>query len=261
MLIGAGFLPATAPQWAGAQQTGSTATSQMAPPGGVSLEYTGIGGITPPTELSAGFRGYGSSLPPVALSLEFTGYGAPSPPENIQLSFAGYRGPSPPQSLRLSFRGNEQEETISIQLFDEVPEQNTSVFRDRAFNGLEVDTTKFSRIAFRMAPEYSGTVMVPVGHSVYLSGNAAGDASVEIDNFLLLEIEGHAPVVIGSTAEVLSNGRPLRRIGRQSFAFAAREIDLTAYFRPGQPTALRANALDYGGFGKASDVFLVMVPE
>jgi hypothetical protein len=56
---------------------------------------------------------------------------------------------------------------------------------------------------------------------------------------------------------VRRNGNPAERIGRNSFSFDACEIDVTKLLPMGRPFRLRTSAMDYGGTGYVSDVFIV----
>jgi hypothetical protein len=61
----------------------------------------------------------------------------------------------------------------------------------------------------------------------------------------------------GNTEPVRRNGNPIEMIGRTSFSFNACEIDITKLLPVGKPFRLRASAMDYGGVGYVSDVFIV----
>lgn len=145
-----------------------------------------------------------------------------------------------------------------MRLFSAVPSQDSSVFRNARIPELEVETSTWDRTPYRLAPVFEGTVFVQAGSRISLAGDEAGAGPWSVDNFLLFEVgaEPHR-FVIGAAEPVRYGGSPLEYIAR-GYSFGAGEIDLTPYFPPGEVTQFRILALDYGGTGYLSDVFLVV---
>lgn len=145
----------------------------------------------------------------------------------------------------------------AIKLISKVSSRSSSAFKRNTDNRLRMNTTRWDKIPYRMAPVFSGTVRLARNQRAILAGNAAGTAGWGIDNFLLIEI-GNKRLVTGAHEPVIMAGRAVQHIGRNSQNIRAGEIDLTAYLQVGRPVNLRVTAFDYGGIGHVSDVFLIL---
>ncbi len=145
-------------------------------------------------------------------------------------------------------------------MFRIVQRQSSSVFRAHPDSRLEVATTRGTRTPHRVHRPFSATVRLGPGQRAFLAGDAAGTTGWSVDNFLLIEISGggsNGAFIVGHTEPVRMNRRQLPRIGRQSFSFSAGEIDLTRHLPQGA-SRITVHALDYGGAGFVSDVFLII---
>lgn len=151
--------------------------------------------------------------------------------------------------------------TSGIRLFGAVKSRPTSKFAGRPANHLRMQTTRWNKIPFHMAPVFRGTVTRRSGQKVFLAGDAAGKANWSLDNFLLLTFSssrGSRRVVVGGAEPVLLGGARITHHGPNRHGFTAGEIDLTGFLPIDVPVTLTAEALDYGGAGYLSDVYLVI---
>lgn len=139
----------------------------------------------------------------------------------------------------------------AFKVFSAVPTQSSDRFRGSTVGELTVNTTAWDRTPYRITGDYVGTVTMPPGGRVLLAGNAAGNAGWGVDNFLYVEIDGRG-YVASQDDTVMENGEVLQNLGGDGIT------DLTAYFQPGVPTTVRIMALDYGGVGGVSDIYLVV---
>lgn len=153
--------------------------------------------------------------------------------------------------------GNSQ----AIRLFGSVPTADSSTFKSNVYSAVSVDTSTYDRTPYHMATPYSGTVTIQPGQRCFLAGDSAGQSGWSVDNFLLFEIQtgmGTKYLFCGDADPVSYNGQKVQQVGPSSFSFDAGEVDLTSYFPKGVPVQLKVSALDYGGIGHVSDVYLII---
>lgn len=94
-----------------------------------------------------------------------------------------------------------------------------------------------------------------------MAGNAAFDAGIAIDNYILFEVLdlGGALIragVVGNGEEMRLNGTTVPLIGPASYTYAAGAIDITSLLPTDALFRLRVSSLDYGGDAFVSDVYL-----
>ena len=148
-----------------------------------------------------------------------------------------------------------------LQVVRNVPNQSSSAFKKNVRNDLSVDTTSCDKIPYSMhVSNHDLTITTP--GKFCLAGDAGGTKGWSIDNFLLIEVLDQSGNLISSAVAgimetVRRNGNPVERIGRSSHSFDACEIDVTKLLPVGRPFRLRTSAMDYGGVGYVSDVFIV----
>jgi len=114
---------------------------------------------------------------------------------------------------------------------------------------------------------YVGTLTYrvdPRTQRVTLAGDREGRKGYRVDNFLLFEVRSSRGVqrfYIGGTdhkSGITFRGKRVQQVGNNKLSFQAGKLDLTRFFPVGEALTLRAWALDYGGVGGVSDVFLIM---
>ncbi len=151
--------------------------------------------------------------------------------------------------------------SFPLQVVRNVPNQNSSAFKKNVRNDLSMDTTRYDKIPYSMHVS-SHDLMIAAPAKFCLAGDAGGTKGWSVDNFLLIEVLDQSgnltsSALAGNTETVRRNGNPIETIGRTSFSFNACEIDITKLLPVGKPFRLRASAMDYGGVGYVSDVFIV----
>ncbi len=101
------------------------------------------------------------------------------------------------------------------------------------------------------------------GGRVRLYGDEAGTLGWSVDNFVLLEI-GDAKgtvlnrVAIGFQQGVTCGSEHIDTIGGMKFSFEPGEIDLSTLLPADEPFTIKASALDAGGVGQTTDLYLVL---
>jgi len=149
----------------------------------------------------------------------------------------------------------------SIKIFSNVPNQNSAAFQANRFSDLTVNTSSWDRIPYHMARQFHQVITLGAGQKCFLAGDEAGQKGWSVDNFLYIEIRNKGTVkrlIAGYAEPVYYKGQLVQQIGRQSFSFGPGEIDLTPYIPQGQSVELTVAALDYGGVGYISDLYLII---
>jgi hypothetical protein len=149
----------------------------------------------------------------------------------------------------------------AVQLLPETPEKPTEDIKELR-KDIEVDTRDFDRTPHVVASQETDTLQL-AGQRARLFGNQAATDGFSVDNFLLFEVldakgQVTSRFVIGQAEGVLVNDQRLDNVGKMGFNFDAGEIDITSHLPESAPFKLRVTALDYGGVGRVSDVWLVM---
>jgi uncharacterized caspase-like protein len=153
----------------------------------------------------------------------------------------------------------------SLQIIKNVPVQSSNNFKMNLRSDLKMDTWTYDKIPYYMTTS-STKVMLRSPRKVTLAGDAQGRMPWKVDNFLLLETMDSSgailrKVVIGNTDDVLYDGKVIQKIGPKSFTFQAETIDVTELFPINRQVVLRASAMDYGGLGEVSNIFLILMNE
>jgi hypothetical protein len=104
------------------------------------------------------------------------------------------------------------------------------------------------------------------GVEVTLAGDEAGTQGFNVDNFILLEVLSDDGRRLGRAAVGSVNGlsEGIERIdlmGQRAFSFEANEVNLATLIPERGRFRVRATALDTGGVGRVSDVFLIVTPK
>lgn len=103
------------------------------------------------------------------------------------------------------------------------------------------------------------------GVDLTLAGDEAGTQGFSVDNFILLEVLSDDGKRLGRAAVGYLNGlsEGLERVdllGPRAFSFEANEVSLATLLPEKGRFRVRATALDLGGVGRVSDVFLIVSP-
>ena len=154
----------------------------------------------------------------------------------------------------------------SLQIIKSIASQGSSAFKknENLRTDLVMQTSSWDKTPYKM---YEGVynLFLKSARKVLLSGNAQASEGWNVDNFLYLEVFNYSgkllkQVVIGNHEPVLAGNVAIEKLGGNKFDFAAGEIDITNLLPVNEPFVLRASAIDYGGVGAASNVFLTLPP-
>lgn len=152
-----------------------------------------------------------------------------------------------------------------LKIISYVPSQKSENFKKNLRNDLKIDTWMWDKIPYYMNTS-STKVILRFSKRIKLAGDSKGTEPWEIDNFLLLEIMDKSGTilkrsVIGDHDDVSFDGRVIDKIGPQRMTFNAGSIEITHLFPINQEITLKASAMDYGGLGKVSNIFLIIADE
>lgn len=149
-----------------------------------------------------------------------------------------------------------------VRLLASTPERETTAIQQLATQ-LEADTDQ------ERTPHVVATGESPLlqadGADVFLSGDEAGLQGFAVDNCILLEVLSEDGKRLGRAAVGYLNGlsegkEQIDLLGRRAFKFEANEVSLATLLPEKGRFKVRATALDIGGVGHVSDVFLVITP-
>jgi hypothetical protein len=150
----------------------------------------------------------------------------------------------------------------AVRLLGATLERETSALKELRTD-LEVDTD-FERIPHVIATGETGLLRAD-GARFTLAGDEAGTKEVFIDNFILLEVvlpDGRvtARAVVGYVDGVSQGKERIDMLGQQTFTLGPKEVSLETIVPEHGQFRLRATALDIGGVGRVSDVFVLVNP-
>ena len=151
----------------------------------------------------------------------------------------------------------------SIPLLEATAEQEMSARPERRAD-IEIETSTERVHPAVIATGETGLIRLE-GARARLYGDADGTTGWSVDNVVLLEILDRQGAVLGRAAAGFAGpmfvGRePVDNVGRMSFTLAPGEVDITSALPESEPFRIRATALDDGGVGRVSDLFLVLEP-
>lgn len=159
---------------------------------------------------------------------------------------------------------NTRREVQSVELLAAVPEADTDSFKDRRLD-VNVRTEAGDPIPHLMATRDVGPLELKGGRAV-LAGDAAGTLPFEVDNVLLFEVirpgageKVTSRFVLGFHQGLSVADQDPDNVGPLGFSFGA-NIDVTERLPRDEPFLLRVSALDFGGAGRASALFIRLVP-
>lgn len=153
--------------------------------------------------------------------------------------------------------------THSVRLLAATLEHETAELPERRTD-LEVDTD-FERIPHVVATGETGLLVADGAHFT-LAGDEAGSKPLFIDNFMLLEVllpNGTvlSKVVVGYVDGVSQGPERIDSLGQRAFSLEPNEVSLSSVVPEHGQFRLRATALDIGGVGRVSDVYVVISPK
>lgn len=157
--------------------------------------------------------------------------------------------------------GNYVAQQQAYKLFAAVPSQSSANFKANAIQRFRVDTTSWDRVPYHITKAIHRQFTIAPGQHVFLSGDEAGTKNWGVDNFLFLEFRYGQSVqryVIGEHEPVYLDGQRVQKIGPGSFNFAPNAVDFSLHLPTDTPIQLTAYALDYGGAGWVSNVYLLI---
>ncbi|MBI5548460.1 MAG: hypothetical protein HY901_31645 [Deltaproteobacteria bacterium] len=101
------------------------------------------------------------------------------------------------------------------------------------------------------------------GGTVRLYGDEAGNAGWSVDNFVLLEVTDTQGRVVGRAAVGFQQGvtrgaEQLDSLGQMKFGFGPGEVDISHLLPADEPVTIKATALDVGGVGRVTDLYVIL---
>lgn len=145
----------------------------------------------------------------------------------------------------------------SIKLFSAVPRQDSSKFKANRFPDVRVNTNTWDRTPYHLNKSARFNLRVPQGGRVYLSSKTGQRASIYIDNFLLFIVnsgQGQTVFSVGQVDPLTYKGSPVTRALPIS---QSPTPEITQYIPQGSEVSVTVYALDYGGVGGMSEVYLL----
>jgi hypothetical protein len=104
------------------------------------------------------------------------------------------------------------------------------------------------------------------GGTLRLYGDAEGKQGWSVDNFVLLEVVSKKGEVLHRAAIGFQQGcsrgsEVIDALGQMKFAFGPGEIELSNMLPADEQVTVKATALDTGGVGKVSDLYMILTAE
>jgi hypothetical protein len=152
----------------------------------------------------------------------------------------------------------------AFKLLSETPEAETATRADKRTD-LFVNTDTGEPIPTVVAVGEVGPLNRQ-GRRVRLFGDEAGTQGWSVDNFLFIEVIGpqgriRNRIAIGFQQGVTFGSEHVDTAGPMAFSFGPGEVDLSSHLPTNEAVTIRATALDVGGVGRVSDVYLIVSPE
>lgn len=150
----------------------------------------------------------------------------------------------------------------SLKLTDAVPNTSSDRFRAHQRKDLTMHTGSWDRTPYFMTPPREYDLQIARLDKACLAGDARGGAGWNVDNFLLLELFDASGAFLKATTAGAHEGisRNGQRIPEQANGHhhGACSVDLRNFLPVGKPFRLKASAMDYGGEGFISEVWLAL---
>jgi len=145
----------------------------------------------------------------------------------------------------------------TIKLFNAVKRQNSTNFKANLFHDVYVNTKKWDTTPYHLNKPFNFRISVPYGRKVYLSSRSDSKKGFFIDNFLMFVINNGGNYNVFSLGSVPSHTYKGRNVTlATSRTQNPGSPDITKYFPVGIEVNVTVFALDFGGVGGMSDVYL-----
>jgi hypothetical protein len=177
----------------------------------------------------------------------------------LAVAFAVTGCAGPKKAVRRTFAGQK-----AWRLLTSVPQAETTA-RGEKRTDLYVHIESGEPVPAVVGTGQAGPISIQGGQA-RLFGDEKGTQGWSVDNFVLLElVNAKGDVVhrmaLGFQQGVTRGSEEIDSVGPMQFNFGPGEIDLTRFLPPEEPFTLRATALDTGGVGRVSDLYLVVSGE
>jgi hypothetical protein len=146
----------------------------------------------------------------------------------------------------------------SIKLFSAVPRQDSSKFKANRFPDVQVNTNTWDRTPYHLNKSTRFSLRVSPGGRIFLSSESDRKTNIYIDNFLLFIVgsgQGQTVFSVGHVDPLTYMGSPVTRVLPIS---QTPTPEITQYIPPGFEVSVTVYALDYGGVGGMSEVYLLV---
>ena len=116
----------------------------------------------------------------------------------------------------------------------------------------------FDRIPYHVHKPFSANVIRKPDERIILSGNTQGTGSWAVDNFLFIEVATEKDTkrfYVGGVRQVQYEGKTIPSLGRSGFNHGP--FDLTHYIPADMNVRIAIYAMDFGGAGYVSELFML----
>ncbi len=156
-------------------------------------------------------------------------------------------------------------EVKSMKIVSAVARQKTSAYHSNQRSDLSMQTKRWDKKPSIMTEETTEILFLDKPGKIRLAGDAEGKKSWKVDNFLLVEILDTNGVVttkkvvgrFDSGDNLLQDGKRVSQLQPNSMTFTPKQVDIGP-LPVKKPFKLKVTALDYGEFGEASDVYMII---
>jgi|GEM_PF-1566769 len=154
--------------------------------------------------------------------------------------------------------GSGSGQSRSIKLFNAVPRQDSSHFKANTFYDVRINTNTWDQTPYHLNKSIRFSLRVPNGGRVYLSSKTDSRASIYIDNFLLFIVSSGQRQTVFSVGQVDPLTYKGSSVTRALPISQTPNPEITQYIPQGFEVYITVYALDYGGVGGMSEVYLLV---
>lgn len=148
-----------------------------------------------------------------------------------------------------------------IGLIAPVPLKPAAAFSGQRHLGLEILSGGYDRVPYFVSSPARVTIQRKECQAIYLAGDRDGKTPMQVDNFLLVEVNQNGArksVTLGSVDHARYAGTELPHIGPDSKSVPAGIPRLDKVIKPGVPADITVTALSNQDYGSASPVYLII---